>query len=195
MKTGKHNALTPAQMDAMNSDILKGNHLYAEGDKGRTEALMNIVSVISQDVLKERERVNLRDTEAVRRIAQSYLDSCKRTGLLPSKSGLARALGYSRQGVWSFMHENYNHRTTEFLSILYDAFAEAIDVAALGGSAHPIYSIFIQKAQYEARDNTPVQPLQKRDPLGPRLDEEELRRRIQSYIDLEEDGIDNGENK
>ena len=62
--------------------------------------------------------------------------------------------------------------------MLFDMFSECYDVAALGGNIHPIYAIFTQKAQYQLRDNTPIDEPENNNPLGEPLSEEELRRNL-----------------
>lgn len=150
----------------MNCELVANNHLYPDqASAGRTETIGEIVRVIGADVCTERRKVNLRDLKSVQRVAQEYIESCARTPILPSKSGLCRALGYSRKAIWNYQRENFGSETEEYLSQLFDAFSEAYDVAAMGGSIHPIYAIFTQKAQYGLRDNDrPIEP--KDSPLG-----------------------------
>ena len=159
IETGKNTALSFAEMDEMNREFAESNHLYDTTKGGRTEAITQIVTELGNDALTDRKKVNLRDVKEVKRIAAEYIASCKRTPLLPSKSGLSRSLGYSRQGIWLFMRNNPDSETAEFLSMLFDMFSECYDVAALGGNIHPIYAIFTQKAQYQLRDNTPIEEI------------------------------------
>lgn len=187
MKTGKNEALTYSEMEEMNVQLAKDNHLYMGDGVSRREAISGIVGTIAQDVAKEREKVDLRDTKQVKLIAQRYLEACSNTGVLPSKSGLARSLGYSRAGLWLFVKDNPDHRTTELLNILFDAFLEAMDLAASSGSVHAIYSIWIEKSQYDMRDNTPIQPPKGSGPLGPHKTEEELREIFEKYIVIDEE--------
>ena len=172
IKTGKNQALTPSEMDMMNRDLVIDNHLYDVGGS-RAGTISEIVSVIGSDVIKERAKIDLRDTAEVKRIAAQYIESCQRVPVLPSKSGLCRSLGYSRQGLWLFMRDNGNHPTTDFLERLFDGFSETYDIAAMGGTIHPVYAIFTQKAQYGLVDNPPQEELPAADPLGsPRTPEE-----------------------
>lgn len=187
MRTGKNKPMSLEQMNEMNTELIVGNHLYPDAVTDRADAIRGIVGTIGNDVMRDRERVDLRDTESVKTVAQIYLKSCEITGMLPSKSGLARGMGYSRAGIWAFMRDNPGHRTTEFLSVLFDAFSEAVDLAAMGNSIHPIYAIFTQKAQYDLRDNAPIPDPPKRSPLDGALSEEELRKRIAELVIIDED--------
>ncbi len=164
MKTGKHEAMTPYEMDEMNLQTVASNHLY-DNTGGRSETVAEIVRIIAEDISKDRKRVSLTDTEAVKRVTLDYIASCERTPLLPSKSGLCRALGYSRKGVYLFMRDNYGHPTEDYLSRVFDGFSEAYDVAAMGGSIHPVYAIFTQKAQYGLNDR-PVEEPEAKNLLG-----------------------------
>ena len=177
IKTGKNTALSPAEMDAMNRSIVEGNHLYDNSVEGRAGTIQEIVTVVGNDALIDRKKVDLRDLEEVKRVAREYIDSCQRAPLLPSKSGLCRSLGYSRQGLWLFMRDNKGSATEDFLSQLFDAFSETYDIAAMGGTIHPIYAIFTQKAQYQLRDNAPVDDLENNEPYDA-VDEETLKQRI-----------------
>lgn len=175
MLNGKNSALTPAEMDMMNADFRDGNHLYTSDSRSdRAGVIAEIVNVIGDDVMKERRKVNLRDTETVKEIAQEYVKSCQRSILLPSKAGLSRALGYSRKGLYLFMRDNVGHPTEEFLSILFDAFSEAYDVAAMGGAIQQVYAIFTQKAQYGLVDNPERETDPAKDMLGPVQTAEEI---------------------
>lgn len=189
MKTGKNKPMSLEQMNEMNTEIVAGNHLYPDAVTDRADAIRGIVATIGTDVIRDRERVDLRDTESVKAVAQIYLKSCEITGLLPSKSGLARGMGYSRAGIWAFMRSNPEHRTTEFLSIMFDAFSEAVDVAAMGNTIHPIYAIFTQKAQYDLRDNAPIPEPPKRSPLDGVQSQEELARKLAEIIVIDEEEI------
>lgn len=81
------------------------------------------------------------------------------------------------------MRDNYGSETEEFLSMLFDGFSEAYDIAAMGGSIHPIYAIFTQKAQYGLRDND--RPIEPRDtPMG---DPTPLNELFQKYAIFEEE--------
>ena len=186
MVTGKHDALTPREMDVMNAETLQDNHLYAANSQERQDAIRNLVAIVGADTLQQREKVNLRNCAQVRKVAADYIQSCAKIGIVPSKSGLARSLGYSRSRLWAFCREHGETETAEFLSILYDAFSEIIDLAGSGGSLHPIYSIFVQKAQYQMRDNEPIETPSKSG-VDYDLDAEDLRRRIMENVIIDVD--------
>ena len=80
------------------------------------------------------------------------------------------------------MRNNQGTETEEFLSMLFDAFSETYDIAAMGGAIHPIYAIFTQKAQYQLRDNSPVDDIPDNDPFGGSVSAEELNKRIMENV-------------
>ena len=117
----------------------------------------------------------MRDTGTVRKVMDSYMKSCDTVGIIPCKSGAARAMGISVQGVRSFMVGNPDHPTTEFLEIVFDLFSETLNNAALSGLSQPIYSIFLQKAIYGMRDNLAIEITQPdRGPLHPQATPDEI---------------------
>ena len=89
----------------------------------------------------------------------------------------------SHYGLDKFVKDHPNHPTTDFLMVLFDAFAEAMSQASLSGSVHPIVSIFLQKALYGVRENDPIaQPTDT--PLGEAKATNELYKKyLPSYED------------
>ncbi len=182
MKGGKNYALTPVEMDEYNKSVIVDNHLYPDTGDSRNAVISGIVTVIGNDLMKERIKIDLFNIRQVKEVAMEYVQSCQRTSALPSKSGLCRSLGYSRKGVWLFMKEHPEHDTTDFLERLFDGFSEAYDIAAMGGSIHPIYAIFTQKAQFGLRDtNNQDYESHYRNPLGKVLSAEEIEEKY-SYL-------------
>ena len=155
MTRGKNNALSIPEIDIMNEELKAGNHLYPAD--GRRENVSAIVDAVCSDVAEVRDRVDLRDSRTVRQIVKDYIESCSRIGILPSKSGLSRALGYSRKGLYLYCRDHPNDETARFLEIAFDSFSEALDIAASGGTVHPIFAIWIAKSQYNQRDNLPLE--------------------------------------
>ena len=153
-KSPKNEIMTAQQMDEMNLEILNNNRLY-DKDISNSEKISVTVGEISKQLMDAGKRkISLRDSETVRAVTEEYLKSCMRSGLIPSKMGLARALGVTRASVDSFIKRNPNSETAQFLQLAYDAFAEMLSINSLSGSVHPIVSIFLQKALYGFRENT-----------------------------------------
>lgn len=167
-----HEIMTPAQMDEMNEQLMLDNRLYSKGADG-TEQVRSILTEITGDLMDKPKKIKLYDTALVEQVTKEYIASCVRSGILPSRQGHARAMGVSRRSVTSYMTENPDHPSTQYLEIVYDAFSEALSMASLTGRVHPIVSIFIQKAIYGWRDNDPVEQPEN-DPLGTAKTNDEL---------------------
>ena len=144
------------------SEMVEANEIRASSrmfskDTDNGEKISTLVSNVRREFATMPEKISLRDTEMVRRVTEQYLKSCDATGVLPSKIGLCRAYGCSRQAITDYMNNNPNHSTTDYLSIVFDAFNELLSNAALAGSVHPVYAIFLGKAVYGLRDNSSVE--------------------------------------
>lgn len=149
------NVMTYSEMVVMNEER-KASKLFSK-DEDAAERISELVSNARKELANVPEKISMRDTETVRKVMDSYMRSCDRTGIIPCKSGAARAMGVSVQGVRSFMVANPDHPTTGFLEIVFDLFSETLNNAALSGLSQPIYSIFLQKAIYGMRDNVTLE--------------------------------------
>ncbi len=146
----KRPVMTYGEMVEMN-ESKRGTRLYSKIEDG-TDKVQALINQTLQELVNIPDRISLRDTQAVRNIALAYVNSCAQTGVLPSKMGLARACGITRKGIDDYMFRNPESETTVFLSLLFDAFAECLSNAALTGSCHPIFAIFVEKALFGWRD-------------------------------------------
>ena len=172
------------------SEMIEANEVRASSrmfskDTDSGEKISALVNNTRRELAAMPERISLRDTATVRTVTEQYLKSCDITGVLPSKIGLCRAYGCSRQAVVDYMNNNPQHSTTEYLSIVFDAFNELLSNAALAGSVHPVYAIFLGKAVYGLRDNITLEVSRpKDDTLGYTDFSPEA---IQRFSDLPED--------
>ena len=153
------------------------SRLYSKDADG-SEKIQAIVETLSDELKQMPKKISLRDTETVVNTAQRYVNACGSTGTIPTKIGLCRAMGCSRNAVDNFMGNNPEHPTTEALRIIFDAFSEALNAAALSGSVQPIVSIFISKAVYGWRDTAQIEVVQNSTMLGPELSAEDIEKRI-----------------
>lgn len=165
----EHNKLTVVNA----KNIMRGEKV--------TENIQAIIASIGAGVAQVGQRIHLSDTQTVQDTAKRYIMSCYEAGLLPSKQGLARACGVSLTGVTKFMREHPHHDTTAYIEMVYDAFAEMRETAALNGAAHPIVSIFGLKANYGYRENEPVAEV-KESPLGEAEDTDTIAKK---YLELQ----------
>ena len=172
------------EMDESNLTVAPYSKIYAK-DTDTGEKIGSIVHSITNDLANVGKRINFQDTEMVRDTAFRYLQSCERTGVLPSKVGLARACGVTHQGMDKFIVNHAGHPSAELLLMLYDAFVECLSQASLSGSVQPIVSIFLQKALYGIRDTDPVvKPIDK--PLGEAQDTKDVMKKYLPSYEEEE---------
>lgn len=164
-------------MDVYNAEVAGNSTLYSKyvdaGDK-----ISMSVSNVKKSLMNVGNRISLLDTETVKGTVFRYVESCERTGRLPTKVGLARACGCTSRGFEQFLKRNPEHPTSIFLGIAVDAFAEAIEESALNGSAQPIVAIFALKAHYGIRENEPIAQTPD-NPLGQATDTETLMKKYE----------------
>ena len=174
-----HEVLSDEEMDKMNSLIIMDNNLYDKSaDSG--PQVVSIIQDITSNLAEPPKKIRLSDLTSVVTITKRYVSSCLRSGVIPSKSGLSRSLGFSRAGLNKFMAKNPESESTEYLQMVFDAFAEVLEMAALTGKTQPILSIFILKAVYNYSEQ-PEEIDVPYDPLDPKLTVEEI---LSKYGDL-----------
>lgn len=164
--------MLPSEIDEMNEGLIVGNHLYSRDIDG-SEKMREVIRNATKGL--DRQPISLADTAAVQVTAEAYVDSCIRTPILPTRSGLSLALGHSRIAIFDFMKRNPGHKTSVYLQKLFDSFSEALDHAALSGVTQPVYSIFVQKSVYGRVDNPQFDELS--DVPEPEPDVDEIARR------------------
>ena len=125
--------------------------------------------------------IPLTDTRRVKEKAIELLRVCEETSTLPTIGGLARALGYSIEGVRLFRRDKPEHETTAFLEMYHDLCTDLLSEAALRNLTNSVYSIFIQKARNGLEDKVIVEPVINQ-PYGPAKTTDELAER---YINIE----------
>ncbi len=140
--------------------------------------LYDLINNISNELVGAgaRDKISLSDTKAVKNQSLLYLCSCSRKAILPSMAGLAKALGTTRQALYSHISRRSPAETATWLEQCKDCFADALSVASLRGCCNPVLGIFLLKAQFSMRETstlevTTVKPI---DPLGPLISQENL---------------------
>jgi len=113
-----------------------------------------------------REKINLRDVNAVKAQTMKYLRSCQISGVLPTMTGLSLALGLSNEYLSAFMAKHQEEETAKWLRLVKQHFGDLLGQSALEGSVAPIPAIFTLKANYGWRDDP--------EPEAQNNDEEEL---------------------
>lgn len=147
-----------------------------------SEKITNLVNNARRELSEMPTTISLGDTKTVKVVTERYLESCAIVGVVPTKSGVCRGFGCSRQAVTDFMNKHPNHGTTKYLSVVFDLFSEILADAALAGSTHPIISIFLLKSIFGYRDTQTVEFIPpETGPLGEEISAEEI---AAKYADL-----------
>ena len=170
---------TDAEMDERNLSVINNSGLYSR-DVDNAEKMgtilgnaRNMISTAAEMALDPGKKIKLADTEMVIRTAERYLQSCQRVGTVPSKSGLAVACGCGRKALDTFIRNHPGHKTSEFLEVLFEEFADINIQAGQSGSCHPIFAMFVLKALYQLRENEQIAPTAE-NPLGELTDTDTL---------------------
>lgn len=140
--------------------------------------VQNIVSQLAAELVDIPKKADLRDTEQIRMICISYMAMCSEAGVLPTKQGLARAMGMTRRNLDYFCSSHADHPTAQMLEVMFDGFAEALNTAALAKAVDNVTSIFLSKALFQYIDKVTIEPVSV-DPLGERRDVEAILKRYE----------------
>lgn len=135
------------------------------------------------------ERISLDNTERIKALTEKYMLVCSKTATLPTMSGLARVLGYTRNGLYWHM-KNKRDKTSEWLENFRDLCSDLLAQNSLMGNVNPIVSIFLQKAQYGLRDTVTLETVPYNDDRY-NEDQEDVGRIMERYrllLDAEGDG-------
>ena len=126
----------------------------------------------------------LSDLPQLKAATMRYVANCQESGTLPTMSGLARSLGRTRESLYRYSGRHPDSPTAEWLKLYSDFCGDALAEAALHGHVQPVFAIFVEKARYGWRDAVTIETAPP-DPLGPTLPPEELRQRLDAYLDLD----------
>lgn len=162
----------------------KQNKLYRqETSEFSDQQISALVQRTAQELTGTSEKVSLTDTGRVKAVTVDYLMSCEATSTLPTMSGLARALGITRQAVYDCIGRHSPAATAEWFVRCHDAFSDMLTTASLRGTVQPVVSIFIQKAMYGFNEKVEVIAEQRQvGPLGPEADQVELERKLADIV-------------
>ena len=152
------NIQKPIEMVATAQERRMNSRIYSKTADGGL-VVSAIVEQLAEELAEIPQKADLRDTEQIKRICVAYVASCAKAGTIPSKIGLARALGMSRKTVDVFLQRHPEHETAQALELVFDAFAEALSTAALAGSVQQVYAIFISKCLYAWEDTVTIKAI------------------------------------
>ena len=195
---GKNIILSTEEMIAEQQKT-KASRVYKADKADKAKSLEIVSDAISKSVanalceLKNAEkvsRVSLDDTETVVSMTEKYLLVCSKTATLPTMSGLARVLGYTRNALYWHI-KNKRDKTSEWLETFRDLCSDLLSQNALMGNVQPIVSIFLQKAQYGLKDTVTLETVPYSDDrysTDTGDDMEKIMERYRLLIEAEDDG-------
>lgn len=179
---------TVEEMTAQLAGSREGNRLYTPkqgtykeiSDALKAEALDSIIDQQLEllATAKRRGRVNLNNVDEVEATATVYMTSCKQAGVYPTMLGFAAACGYSRKSIYEFISKNRG-KTVDYLDGLRSSWAAIIAQMGLARQCSESVSIFLLKNSGQGMaDKAEIDIAPKvENPLGERIDPEELRRK------------------
>lgn len=176
------NVQNPSQMLATAQERRMNSRIYNRTADGGT-VVEAIVGQLAEELAEIPQKADLRNTEQIKKIVITYVAVCSQAGTIPSKIGLARAMGMSRRTVDYFLERHPDHPTAEVLELAFDAFAEALSTAALANATNNVYSIFLSKALYRFEDTVTVKAVPP-DPMDTKSSAAEIMERWKDSLDI-----------
>ena len=112
-------------------------------------------------VVSEWPRINLRDSDALRRRTREYFELCDRQGMRPSNLGLYAAWGMSKQDVFNAVNGKYKYRVSpesvDFIQKAKAALSLYREQLSLQGKLSPPIAIFWAKNYDGMQDNATLE--------------------------------------
>lgn len=124
-----------------------------EANKDTISALVGDLADRLEESEKYENRISLQDTEAVKDITLRYIRSCQISGVMPTMSGVALAIGIIPENMFRYMRLHKDSETTKWLQKCKTMFGDILGQASLDGAVAPIPAIFTLKANYGWRDD------------------------------------------
>lgn len=116
-----------------------------------------------------------------------YLLACSEAQIYPSVMGLATfGFGISRQALNRWLSRNIESEAAQFILEVKDVMADVLTNAALYRNADAAMAIFQLKNHFEHADAVQIEIPQEAGPLGQKMDQRELERRISESVVLDE---------
>lgn len=177
-----NNIQQPSQMLATAQERRLNSKIYNKTADGGS-VVSAIVEQLAEELTEIPQKADLRNTEQIKKVVIAYVAMCSQAGTIPSKIGLARALGMSRRTIDYFLERHPEHPTAEVLELAFDAFAEALSTAALANATNNVYSIFLSKALYRFEDTVTVKAIPP-DPMDSKSNAAEILDRWKDRLDM-----------
>ena len=136
-----------------NGRLYTGRPGTVEVNDRKISETVTIAAAGLQNLTDPMRRVPLSDTATLQQITMQYLSVCAEVSIIPTVLGLAQALGHSRRSLYTFMSDQPEHPSTQFLRSYTDTCAEIVMQTALTGSVQQIAAIFNLKSRYKWSDS------------------------------------------
>ena len=150
-----HNIMSMEEMLSMERGKTE-TRLYSK-DEDADAKIRKLIAQATTELANLPEKVDIRDTEQVKSIVKAYMLSCYEAGSVPSKTGVCRSMGLSRQAIDAFMNKHVNHPSAEFLRVVFDSLAEILSSAALTNSTNMVLSIFLLKSIFGYKESVVIE--------------------------------------
>ena len=160
--------MTAAAAMTKRSKVYSKEDTLVSNESRISDAVENLAEGL-ENIVHPQEKILLSDVDDVQRITVQYVKACARASSLPTMSGLAKALGHSRQALYDYRKRKPNSPTAEWLEEVSDSFGETMMNYALNGTVAAVPAIFVAKARYMWRDALTIE-VPKENPLGDAID-------------------------
>lgn len=166
MATGKNNAQDFVEMvdtleksKAEGLSHKRGQSLYkVQSDEHKKGELQKLISNNINELIETatKQKINLNDTEEVKKRTFIYLKACEQTGTFPSQMGLAKSLGFTDRALRYWRADKSSHATAQWLEMFSDTCSDILTQSALNNNCNSITAIFTNKALYGLRETSEI---------------------------------------
>lgn len=167
------------------------SRLYPEVSNELKAKALDTAIAQQQELLSKadkRGKIDLNDLEAVKKACSDYLESCRRSQVIPSMTALAPSMGVSRQALYAFIR-NSSSDSAHYLDTVRSAISAIVENAGLTRSASEALAIFILKNSVDMADKVDISAMPAPIDNGNiELTAEEIARRY--GVEIGEDHID-----
>ena len=146
----KDKVMIPSEM------IEYGKQKRATSKAYKAESLQITDEAISKTVMQgyaelvnadKAERIDLSNIDMVKEVSLNYIRACADAVVFPTMSGLARAMGCTRQNLYRWMKRS-DTETGQWLMLCHDLYSDVLADLSLRNNCNPVVGIFLQKALY-----------------------------------------------
>ena len=126
------------------SKIYKAQSLEITDEAISNTVRKGLAELVNADITN---KINLSDIDMVKEVSIAYTRACADASCFPTMSGLARAMGCSRQALYHWMRKK-DSETGEWLTLCHNLYSDVLAELSLRNNCNPVVSIFLQKAMF-----------------------------------------------